>query len=121
MKTWGKQLKFIFTNQFVLLYMIIYSIGWGCIPVLGSNLVAIIRPFGYPAWHGSICVALVIVVGLVSTVLYSLFFLKKPGQNTALLIVFVGSMSAFLFAIGFLQMQSIYYLLLVGLIYGTFA
>jgi len=117
----GYQMRWLFKNPVVMLYMIIYSIGWGCLPVLGSSLVAMIQPFHYPAWQGSVVVIIVIISGLGSTILYSVFLLKKHNQNTYLLGVFTGSIMAFFVGLLIIRYNSIWCLVAVGFIFGFFS
>jgi len=63
----------------------------------------------------------VILVGLVSTMVYSVFLLHKPNQMLGLYITFVGSMSSFVVCSLTVQIGELWNLLMIGAVFGFFS
>lgn len=59
----GAQIKILFKRPVFNLFLIIYSIGWGAIPVVGGTFESLTHPYGYPATYGAITCVTVILVG----------------------------------------------------------
>lgn len=87
----GKQICWILKDPLLVLWMVIFAIGLGCLCTLSSILAALLIPFDIASWVNGVAFFGVLFGGLASSSLYSLFLLRKPNQIFYLLVIFIGN------------------------------
>lgn len=88
-------MMFLYTKELfkfpVFVYMFfLYTLGNGSIVLMGSMVNIICTHFGYKSFYGSIVAAGVVILGLCSSILYSLFLINRKDQGYIMSFFFVG-------------------------------
>lgn len=88
-------MMFLYTKELfkfpVFVYMFfLYTLGNGSIVLMGSMVNIICTHFGYRSFYGSIVAAGVVILGLCTSILYSLFLINRKNQGYIMSFFFVG-------------------------------
>ena len=89
----------LFSDKLFLSLATIYILGNSTIVTMGSLINIICTNFGFASFYGSITALIVITLGLTSSVLYSIFFIKKKNQQLIQSIYITSSALTLLFAV----------------------
>lgn len=86
----GEKMKFLFKDSVYVSMFLSASLVFGLLPALGNSVSPIITAWGleevsrnvesYPQFFGAIGSAAGVILGIVSSLVYAIFFLQKAGQ-----------------------------------------
>ena len=90
---------------------IVYGIGFGLVTTIGAQLTAILGCFGYPEKLGPLISVVIITSGLIGSLLYSVWFIKRRHQGKNMFLI-TGLSTVFMFLLAYVLMVKANYIVL---------
>ena len=116
------QIKRCLRKESVRSMFILYGIGFGLITTVGAQLTASLGCFGYPEKFGPLISVSVITSGLLGSLIYSVFFIKKRHQGKNMFLI-VGLSTIFIILLGcsVIEKSSFMVITIFGALFGIVA